>query len=797
MPWSVDDPPPPATNWPKEDRRKFRRTIFHAARKAAQAVGKGPAEQAEAARRAVERYAQLQESAGDGGGESSGGADGFLSFDEAIYAARDRGVVLPDVYYGELRGVARQAAFSIAGEGRMAQLEQALGELQRTMAEGGTLRDFQRRVTQGEAPLELPRHRIENILRTNTQGAFARGRCVHNERHRDTRPYLRYSAVNDSRTRESHAAMHGTVARQDDPIWSRWMPPNGYQCRCTVTSLTERQAERYIDRDERRQEDRDFRERRAQALQDGPDAGWDYSPCEEPDAGMGAALERYGVTMPKPIAQQAERITQQAQEAGYQRSSKWERVADKEGSVPGGIYEAPDGRRYIAKFYSDPEQARAEVASQRIHELLGVETSRGHITQLPDSDGNMRTVVANEVRDDLTVPGRELADVAASKPRDAARLFHASVITGNRDAVGMEYDNVAVTGDGRLAQIDTGGSLLWRAQGQRKDFGPDAPELQGLRDPKINPQAAEVFGRLEREDAWWEATGASKLLDVRKGDYQHAFEDAGFDPDRVKELTETAWARHKLLIERYDADRKRRYKGFGKHEQAFKRMFGTGRFEGAERTDTGHFYGTYKPEEMAKIQQGFREYVRREVGDEAAEKVERLYSEWSRSSDMPAGAAMKFWAMTRFGISARYHDGKTGEKADFAAKQSAGRFFRKQMDRDEALKLFDIEHEFSVYLARRANGYDPFTVSRFMSKAELESGMNKAGDSFLTNAAISTTQKPTSGFSGARKVELEVRAEDVIKVWWQGKDFMHFGDREAEFILHGGRRRPAREVEPR
>lgn len=264
---------------------------IRAALQAARQSGRTPEEGARAAARAGIKMAQL----------SDAGPDPILPFDAAIKAAKERGVVLPDVYYGELRDQARITAFSIAGETRLAQLEHTLGELQRVMEDGGTLRDFRRRVNAGEISLDLPQHRIENILRTNTQGALARGRCVHHTRHRETRPFLRYSAVNDSRTRASHAAQHGRVEPQDSPFWSQWTPPCGFQCRCTVTSLTRRQAEHHQARDEARATT-DIVAARAAAT---PDAGWEYSPCEEPDAAQAQALQRHGANMPTPIAEQA------------------------------------------------------------------------------------------------------------------------------------------------------------------------------------------------------------------------------------------------------------------------------------------------------------------------------------------------------------------------------------------------------------------------------------------------------------------------------------------------------------
>jgi SPP1 gp7 family putative phage head morphogenesis protein len=37
----------------------------------------------------------------------------------------------------------------------------------------------------------------------------------------------------DDRVRESHAAMDGVRRPKDDPIWQRWSPPSGFNCRCS------------------------------------------------------------------------------------------------------------------------------------------------------------------------------------------------------------------------------------------------------------------------------------------------------------------------------------------------------------------------------------------------------------------------------------------------------------------------------------------------------------------------------------------------------------------------------------
>ena len=55
----------------------------------------------------------------------------------------------------------------------------------------------------------------------------------------DIFPMLRYEAVQDERTRSSHAKLHGTTLPIEDPFWEEYYPPNGWQCRCTVRQVAQ------------------------------------------------------------------------------------------------------------------------------------------------------------------------------------------------------------------------------------------------------------------------------------------------------------------------------------------------------------------------------------------------------------------------------------------------------------------------------------------------------------------------------------------------------------------------------
>ncbi|MCZ7563810.1 MAG: phage head morphogenesis protein [Burkholderiales bacterium] len=224
-----------------------------------------------------------------------------VPFEDAIAFAERRGVVLPDVYYGQLQGFARAKAFSVAGLTSADQIQQVLDSLNRSLREGDHFSDWVKKVRAGEVPLAFPRHRLETIFRTNVQGAYGRGRVEQQERTKDRYPYLMYDAVNDSRTRPNHKALDGYIAPYGDPFWRTHTPPLGYNCRCTLVSLT-----------------------RAQAIQRGygkqtvppdgvADLGWDYDKREElekrEDVGIRRAIQRRIDKAPPPVKAAIEEVT--------------------------------------------------------------------------------------------------------------------------------------------------------------------------------------------------------------------------------------------------------------------------------------------------------------------------------------------------------------------------------------------------------------------------------------------------------------------------------------------------------
>ena len=48
---------------------------------------------------------------------------------------------------------------------------------------------------------------------------------------------LQYRTAQDDRVREDHAILHGTTLPPSDPFWTQYLPPNGWNCRCTAVQV--------------------------------------------------------------------------------------------------------------------------------------------------------------------------------------------------------------------------------------------------------------------------------------------------------------------------------------------------------------------------------------------------------------------------------------------------------------------------------------------------------------------------------------------------------------------------------
>ncbi|MFG0589047.1 phage minor head protein [Acinetobacter sp. YQ_14] len=165
-----------------------------------------------------------------------------VPFLEAMQYAQLKKIVLPDEFYSlDLR--TRHYASTVSFLTSLEQINTVMHAINKSIVDGSTFQDFKDLVA--DKGIDLPESYLDNVFRTNIQSAYAHGRWQQQQRNKVAKPYLMYSAIDDSRVRPSHLAMNRIVRHIDDPFWLIWYPPNGFRCRCTVIALTEKQALKY------------------------------------------------------------------------------------------------------------------------------------------------------------------------------------------------------------------------------------------------------------------------------------------------------------------------------------------------------------------------------------------------------------------------------------------------------------------------------------------------------------------------------------------------------------------------
>ena len=87
--------------------------------------------------------------------------------------------------------------------------------------------------------------RVKTVYQTNMHQAKSIGTWKQMQETKEDFPYLRYSAILDNHTRQSHAMMHGKVLPINDKFWDSFYPPNGFNCRCQAYAITESKAKKF------------------------------------------------------------------------------------------------------------------------------------------------------------------------------------------------------------------------------------------------------------------------------------------------------------------------------------------------------------------------------------------------------------------------------------------------------------------------------------------------------------------------------------------------------------------------
>lgn len=169
----------------------------------------------------------------------------FPQVERAAAWVRSRLATTPEEFE-RLDADARRAAFTVARAATLDAVEKVREAVADDVARGGTPKEFAAAVRDALGASALSGPQIEALYRTHTARAYSAGQqdVLDHPLVTDEFPYLEYSATHDGRVRAEHLALEkmgldGTpVYRRDDPVWRRFYPPWGWQCRCIVIPLS-------------------------------------------------------------------------------------------------------------------------------------------------------------------------------------------------------------------------------------------------------------------------------------------------------------------------------------------------------------------------------------------------------------------------------------------------------------------------------------------------------------------------------------------------------------------------------
>jgi SPP1 gp7 family putative phage head morphogenesis protein len=173
-----------------------------------------------------------------------------VDFEEAIAWFREK-VPMTREEAAALESQVRARAFWISHISEADLINDIMLAIDKALAEGTTLAEFQNDVA-GELMARWlddervtdPVYRMETIFRTNIQSAYAAGRYQQqtNPAVLRARPFWLYDALIDGRTSTVCRNLNGTLLPADDAWWDSRYPPNHFNCRSGVRSLTEAEA---------------------------------------------------------------------------------------------------------------------------------------------------------------------------------------------------------------------------------------------------------------------------------------------------------------------------------------------------------------------------------------------------------------------------------------------------------------------------------------------------------------------------------------------------------------------------
>lgn len=351
-----------------------------------------------------------------------------LPFSQAVDFFRDK-VSLPSERWDDLWQGMHSRAFVVAGATKTELLADLRGAVDKAISQGTTLAEFRK-----DFDSIVEKHgwqykgnrawRTAVIYDTNLTVAYSAGRYkgMTADAVLAARPWWKYLPSSSAQRRPEHVQWYGIVLRHDDPWWNTHYPPNGWGCKCGVTSMSNREYERTNDRlRTTAPEDSTYDHINRQTgeitkVPVGIDPGWDYNP----------GVAAWG----KKLADTAMAQWQ------AQKADAWQTL------TPGDWM-----------TYSLPERLTPVAPAATLGpKLTTVAATRQSIAKIIGSEEQVYSLVADEFRYDLLVNAEALASHLAQNLDRTPYLPFIPEALSDPDEVWMRFDQHKGTGKVVLRQ---------------------------------------------------------------------------------------------------------------------------------------------------------------------------------------------------------------------------------------------------------------------------------------------------------------------------------------------------------
>ncbi len=224
------------------------------------------------------------------------------------------------------------------------------------------------------------------------------------------------------------------------------------------------------------------------------------------------------------------------------------KISGQKGSNLGGVYKDSDDKsEYYIKHPVNPNQAKTEVLSAKLHGLMGINTLN---PKLVNVNGDKPSVSSKFNHNLEPITSKHLPHLTDDHHIQLGKIYAAGVLTKNWDALGSGIDsgegNVSLDKKhGHLVSTDQGGSFNFRAQGGHKEYGTDIGEKDSLRDPSMSEGAKFINAAMSNPHVVKHVHNTLKNLDLDA--VHHTFRTSGLD--NWEDLHKNFLERHKKMLD--------------------------------------------------------------------------------------------------------------------------------------------------------------------------------------------------------------------------------------------------------